>query len=203
MRRAQTPSSKPVLRSSENPGTASETGGLEESWRGMKLGEKLSLYQGIFRLGEALGLTDSVLDTPTILERIVNRVTASNNAVRETPQITILTLRIENSRAQVQIETLRRRLERAQLGKTEDEVKTALRAVDEAELERRVTVRTQTYREHRGAILTHLFQAQAEFMNLAAGAENREAIEALVDRFLQPASLPMIQLPANHDQRQR
>ncbi|KAI2623815.1 hypothetical protein GGS21DRAFT_533478 [Xylaria nigripes] len=43
-------------------------------------------------------------------------------------------------------------------------------------------------------LLTHIFDAQFEFLALAERSDNRDAIEALVDRFLQPTSLPTIQL---------
>ncbi|KAI0110859.1 hypothetical protein GGR51DRAFT_510240 [Nemania sp. FL0031] len=161
------------------------------------------LYQGIHKLGQVLGLADGVLDTPKILDRIVKQVTASVSDVLGTPQLTIINLRTANSTAQVQIETLQRRIERAQLGRSEDEVNLALGTADEQEIERRVTVRTQAYREHRGRILSHMLEAQTAFLNLAARSSTRVAIEDIVDRFLQPESLPMVELPPNHRQRQR
>ncbi|KAI0875643.1 hypothetical protein GGS24DRAFT_281745 [Hypoxylon argillaceum] len=160
------------------------------------------LYVGVEKLCRALGIADGVLDIPETLDRIVNQVTGSSSDLVDTPLITILNLRTANSLAQIQIETLQRQLDRAQLGKTEDEIKGDLRLVDEEELERRVTLRTQMYRQYRGTLLTHIFEAQFAFLSLADKSADRDAIEALVEQFLEPTSLPMIQLPTNRTRRE-
>ncbi|KAI1167629.1 hypothetical protein F5B18DRAFT_600741 [Nemania serpens] len=153
------------------------------------------LYYGIEELSRALGLADGVLDTPDVLNKIIAQVTASVNDVLDTPQLTIMNLRTANLLAQLQIETLRRQLEKAELGRSEDEIRAQLGVVDEEAVERRVSLRTQAYRLHRGTLLTHIFDARVEFLALAERSFDRDAIEALVDRFLEPTSLPMIQLP--------
>ncbi|KAI0913960.1 hypothetical protein F4823DRAFT_621928 [Ustulina deusta] len=148
------------------------------------------LYRGIDRLGHVLGLSDDILDTPAVLDKIITQVTASVLDEQQTPQLTVLNLRNANSTAQIRIETLMRELDRAQLSRSEDEIRVQIRAVDEQEVEDRVTARTQTYRNHRRALLAHIFEAQNEFMALAERSADRDAIEALVDRFLQPTTLP-------------
>lgn len=158
------------------------------------------LYEGVSRLGNALGLSGEVLDTPAALDKIIAKVSEEVSGEvdeHQTPQLSILHLLNANARAQVQIETLKRELDKAQVGKSEDEIKAQLRIVDEETVEQRVSMRTQTYRQHRGAIIAHIFQAQREFLELADRSVDRDAIEALVDRFLQPLSLPRVQLAQN------
>ncbi|KAF2967651.1 hypothetical protein GQX73_g5932 [Xylaria multiplex] len=173
----------------DNPALAQFWGAVENTSQEIK-----QLYQGIARLGNILGLTDGVLDTPAILEKIITQVSLSTTEDRHTPQLTILSLRNTNLIAQVRIESLLRDLDRAALSRSPDEVRASLRAVDEQEMERRVSTRTQTFRNHRRAILGHIFDAQAEFLALAERSGDRDAIEALVDRFLQPGSLPNIEV---------
>ncbi|KAI0453452.1 hypothetical protein F5B21DRAFT_479360 [Xylaria acuta] len=156
--------------------------------------EMKELYQGIERLGRVLGLTNVALDTPQVLDRIVTDVTGAVTNEKSTLQLAVLNLRNVNLLARIQIETLERQLDRAQLNRSEDEVRIQLGAVNEREVERRVSLRTQTYREHRRSIIAHIFNAQIEFRALAETSGDRIAIEALVERFLQPTSLPMIQL---------
>ncbi|KAI1428594.1 hypothetical protein F5Y12DRAFT_730731 [Xylaria sp. FL1777] len=151
------------------------------------------LYRGIDRLGRVLGLSSEVLDTPTILDKIVTQVTSSVVDEHQTPRLAILNLRNANSIAQIRIETLMRELDRAQLGRSEDEIRAQLRVVDHDEVEKRVSARTQAFRDHRRAILAHIFDAHTEFLAFAETSADRVAIEALVDRFLQPTTLPMIQ----------
>ncbi|KAI1301983.1 hypothetical protein F5Y03DRAFT_407947 [Xylaria venustula] len=151
------------------------------------------LYRAIYELGRALGLPTETLDTSSIIEQITTQVTASVSDKKLTPQLAVLNLLNANTAAQIRIETLTRDLDRAQFGKSEDEIRKELVLVDENELEERVSARTQTYREHRRAILAHIFEAQTEFLALADLSVNRAAIEALVDRYLQPTSLPMAQ----------
>ncbi|KAI1116358.1 hypothetical protein F5Y14DRAFT_407858 [Nemania sp. NC0429] len=153
------------------------------------------LYHGIERLSDALGLADGVLDTPDVLDKIIAQVTAATHEALDTPQLTILNLRTANALAQIQIETLRRQLEEAEIGGSEDAIRAQLGLVDEEEVEKRVSLRTQAYRQHRRVLFTHIFDAQAELLALAERSVDRDAIEALVDRFLMPTSLPMIQLP--------
>ncbi|KAI8954208.1 hypothetical protein F4801DRAFT_533489 [Xylaria longipes] len=177
-------------------GNAGGNAPLIEFWQAVENTDRemKALYQGIERLGRVLGLTNVVLDTPQVLDRIITAVTGSVTNEKETLQLAVLNLRNVNLSARIQIETLERQLDRAQLGRTEDEVRVQLRAVHEDEVERRVSVRTQTYREHRRSILAHVLNARAEFLALADTSASRDAIENLVDRFLQPTSLPMIQL---------
>ncbi|KAJ8123537.1 hypothetical protein ONZ43_g543 [Nemania bipapillata] len=155
------------------------------------------LYVGIEKLCRAFGITEGVLDIPEVLDRLIKQVNGSVNDAMDSPLITIVNLRTANALAQIQIETLQRQLDRAQLGRSEDEIRAELRLVDEQEVERRVSLRTQAYRQHRGTLLTHIFDAQVEFLRLAEKNADRDGIETLVDRFLQPTSLPMIQLPVN------
>ncbi|KAI0446224.1 hypothetical protein F4803DRAFT_568796 [Xylaria telfairii] len=168
---------------------------LTEFWQAVESTdtEIKELYRGIDRLGRVLGLTN-ILDTPQVLDRIITAVEAAVTNEQETLQLVVLNLRNVNLLARVQIETLERQLDRAQLGRSEDEVRAQLGVVQEDEVERRVSIRTQTYRDHRRRIIAHIFDAQNEFLALAETSGDRDAIEALVDRFLQPTSLPMIQL---------
>ncbi|TRX95848.1 hypothetical protein FHL15_003402 [Xylaria flabelliformis] len=169
---------------------------LIEFWQAVENTDKemKALYQGIERLGRALGLTNDVLDTPQVLDRIITQITGSVIQEKETLELAVVNLRNVNLLARMQIETLERQIDRVQSNRTEDEVKLELRAVQEEEVERRVSVRTQTYRDHRRSIISHIFDAQAEFLALAETSGDRDAIEALVDRFLRPTSLPMIQV---------
>ncbi|KAI1750806.1 hypothetical protein F4782DRAFT_508010 [Xylaria castorea] len=169
---------------------------LIEFWQAVENTDReiKALYQGIEGLGRVLGLTNVVLDTPQVLDRIITEVTGAVTNEKQTLQLAVLNLRNVNLLARVQIETLERQLDRAQLNRSDDEVRVQLRTVHEEEVERRVSIRTQTYREHRRSIIAHVFNAQAEFLALAETSGDRDAIEALVDRFLQPTALPMIQL---------
>ncbi|KAI0471307.1 hypothetical protein F4859DRAFT_522538 [Xylaria cf. heliscus] len=155
------------------------------------------LYRGIERLGRVLGLTNVVFDTPQVLDKIISQVTGSVTNEKDTLQLAVVNLRNVNLLARVQIETLERQLDRAQLARSDDEVRVQLGAVNNDEVERRVSLRTQTYRDHRRSIISHIFNAQAEFLALAETSGDRDAIEGLVERFLQPTSLPMIQLAQN------
>ncbi|KAI1353519.1 hypothetical protein F5Y01DRAFT_312714 [Xylaria sp. FL0043] len=150
------------------------------------------LYRGIDRLGRVLGLTTQVLDTPSVLDKIIAHVVLPGDDENLTPQLSLLHLRNANAIAQIQIEELKRELGKAQLVKSDDEIRAQLRIVDEDELEKRVTIRTQTYRKQRQAILSHIFDAQAKFLALADRSADKAAIEALVDQFLQPTALPGI-----------
>ncbi|KAI0543909.1 hypothetical protein F4679DRAFT_566971 [Xylaria curta] len=156
--------------------------------------EMKALYQGIERLGRVLGLTNVVLDTPQVLDKIITEITGTVTQEKETLELAVVNLRNVNLMARIQIETLERQLDRVQSNRTEDQVRLELRAVQEEEVERRVSVRTQTYREHRRSIISHIFDAQAEFLALAEKSGDRDAIEALVDRFLHPTALPRIQV---------
>ncbi|KAI1284101.1 hypothetical protein F5Y07DRAFT_407586 [Xylaria sp. FL0933] len=147
------------------------------------------LYRGIDRLGRVLGITTQVLDTPSVLDKIIARVVLPGDDENLTPQLSLLHLRNTNAIAQIQIEELKRELGKAQLVKSDDEIRAQLRIVDEDELEKRVTMRTQTYRKQRQAILSHIFDAQAKFLALADRSADKAAIEALVDQFLHPTTL--------------
>ncbi|TGJ81667.1 hypothetical protein E0Z10_g7104 [Xylaria hypoxylon] len=175
---------------------ANDRATLVEFWEAVEnTGREIKqLYQGIERLSTVLGLTNNVLDTPAILDMIVTQVTSSVTDEKQTVQLHVLSLRNANSVAQIRIESLLRDLDRAVLSRTEDEVRVQLRTVNELEVENRVTLRTQTYRDHRRAMLGHIFEAQAEFLALAERSGDRVAIEGLVDRFLLPISLPGIRL---------
>ncbi|KAI0540484.1 hypothetical protein GGR58DRAFT_460637 [Xylaria digitata] len=177
-------------------GVANDNPALVQFWNAVENTslEIKQLYQGIGRLCRILGLADNVLDTPAILEKIITEVSLSPTEDRQTTELTILNLRIANSTAQIQIESLQRDLDRAALSRSPDEIRALLRVVDEQEMERRVSVRTQTFRNHRRAILGHIFNAQVEFLALAERSGDRNAIEALVEQFLQPTSLPNIQI---------
>ncbi|KAI1183010.1 hypothetical protein F5B17DRAFT_156712 [Nemania serpens] len=170
---------------------------LKQFWDAVENTQKEinQLYYGIEKLSRALGLADGVLDTPGVLDKVVTQVTASVNDVLSTPQLTIVNLRTANSLAQVQMETLRRQLDKAKRGRSEEEIRARLRVVDEEEMERRISLRTHAYRQQRETLFTHIFEAQVEFLALAERSFDRDAIEALVDRFLEPTLLPMIQLP--------
>ncbi|KAI0813322.1 hypothetical protein GGR55DRAFT_703263 [Xylaria sp. FL0064] len=150
------------------------------------------LYQGIARLGHVLGLSTQVLDTPSVLEKIIAHVVLPGSDENLTPQLSVLHLRNANAIAQIQIEALKCELDKAQLGKSDDEIRAQLRIVDEDELEKRVIARAQTYRENRQAVISHIFDAQAKFLALADRSADKAAIEALVDQFLQPTTLPVI-----------
>ncbi|KAI1203328.1 hypothetical protein F5X97DRAFT_128991 [Nemania serpens] len=171
--------------------------GLVEFWEAVEntREETNLLYYGIEKLSHALGLAEGVLDTPKVLDKIIAQVTASVNEVLATPQVTIVNLRTANLLAQVKIETLRRQLDKAELGRSEDEIRAQLGVVDEEEVERRVSLRTQAYRLYRGTLLDHVFNARTEFLALAERSFDRGAIEALVDRFLEPTSLPRVKSP--------
>ncbi|KAI0431712.1 hypothetical protein F5Y09DRAFT_340411 [Xylaria sp. FL1042] len=154
--------------------------------------EVKQLYLGIDRLGHVLGLSSQVLDIPSILDKIIEHVVSPGCDENLTPQLSLLHLRNANAIAQIQIETLKRELAKAQMGKSDDEIRAQLRIVDEEELEKRVTARTQSYREQRRAILSHIADAQEEFLTLADRSADKVAIEALVNQFLQLSRLPMI-----------
>jgi chromosome segregation ATPase len=152
------------------------------------------LHRGIERLCRAVGNHDNVVDVPQALEKVIDQVTGMVSEEKQSLQLTVLNLRFAIMTARLQNETLQHQLDSAQLAKTDDEIKADLRIVDEEEVERRVNLRTETYRDYRLSLLGHIFDAQAEFLALAATSANREAIEVLIDRFLQPTSLPAIQL---------
>ncbi|KAI0521744.1 hypothetical protein F5B22DRAFT_499958 [Xylaria bambusicola] len=154
------------------------------------------LYSGLDRLGGVLGLRNKVLDRPAAFDEIIAKVSSSVTGEidkYQSPQLTVLHLLNANAIAKIQIETLKRDLDKAQIGRSEDEIKTVLRTVEEEVVEQRVSMRTQIYRAHRRDILAHLFTAQNEFLVLADNSADRAAIEALVDRFLRPNTLPRIQ----------
>ncbi|KAI1366207.1 hypothetical protein F5Y08DRAFT_351968 [Xylaria arbuscula] len=158
------------------------------------------LYDGVRRLGNALGLTGEVLDTPDAIDKILAKVSEQLSAEVDehgTPQISILHLLTANTNAKVIIETLMRELDKARIGKSPDETKVQLRVVEEETVEQRVSTRTQTYRGHRGSIINHIYQAQSEFLQLADRSADKDAIKALVNRFLQPYSLPRAELARN------
>ncbi|KAI1438480.1 hypothetical protein GGR50DRAFT_640168 [Xylaria sp. CBS 124048] len=178
-------------------GVMAGSGGLLEFWDAVEntSREIKQLYQGIDKLSRLLGVADGVMDTPQILERILAQVSDSVEDVKyPSPAIQILGLRVANMAAQTQIATLRVKLEQAQQPKTDAEMQAFLGVVDEEEVERRVSNRTQTYRQHRCQLLRHIFDAQVEFLALARrSGGNRAAIEKLVGQYLEPSSLPMIQ----------
>ncbi|GAP89513.1 hypothetical protein SAMD00023353_3800290 [Rosellinia necatrix] len=169
---------------SDNPDLAEFWGAVETTNR-----EMVQLYRSIERLSRILGLGDRVLDVPEIVEKIIEQVTASVTNVLETPELTVLGLRTSNAVAQVQIEAMQRELNRASLYWAEDDIKARMSVVADEEVEGRVSAQTRAYREERQNLLNHIHDAQAAFMALAEGSADREAIEALVDRFLRPESL--------------
>ncbi|RWA09583.1 hypothetical protein EKO27_g5521 [Xylaria grammica] len=173
---------------------ANDASNLAQFWEAVENTQREfgQLYQGIERLGRILGLADSVLDTPAILDKIIEQIVSSVIEPKETTQLTILNLRTANSIAQIRIESLLRDVDRAVLSRTKDEVMVAIKSVNEQEVTKRVEDVTQAYRAHRGAILSHIFDARNEFLALAEMSGDRYAIEALVDQFLQATSLPRI-----------
>ncbi|KAI0421348.1 hypothetical protein F5X98DRAFT_390514 [Xylaria grammica] len=173
---------------------ANDASNLAQFWEAVENTQREfgQLYQGIERLGRILGLTAGVLDTPAILDKIIEQVVSSVIEPKETTQLTILNLRTANSIAQIRIESLLRDVDRAVLSRTKDEVMVAIKSVNEQEVTKRVEDVTQAYRAHRGAILGHIFNARIEFLDLAERSGDRDAIEALVDQFLQATSLPRI-----------
>ncbi|KAK5632075.1 hypothetical protein RRF57_007789 [Xylaria bambusicola] len=159
------------------------------------------LYTGLDRLGGVLGLKNKVLDKPAAFDEIIAKVASSVTGETDkyqSPQLAVLHLLNANAIAKIQIETLKRDLDKAQIGRSADEVKAQLKVVDEEVVEQRVSTRTQIYRAHRNEILAHIFTAQNEFLALADTSADKDAIEALVNRFLRPNTLPLIQ-PAQSD----
>jgi DNA repair exonuclease SbcCD ATPase subunit len=169
---------------------------LREFWQAVEntKQEINQLHQGIETLSRAVGLGEIVVSAPQTLDDMVRQVTGSLAGLPQSLQLSVLRLRYENSMAQVEIGILQHQLDNAQLARSEDEIKVQLQIVNEQNVEQRVTIRTQTYRDYRGAFIDHLFDAQVEFMALAVTSVESDAIIALVDRFLQPASLPLVRL---------
>ncbi|KAI8624852.1 hypothetical protein F5Y19DRAFT_467512 [Xylariaceae sp. FL1651] len=169
-------------------GVAASNENLVEFWAAVEntSREIAQLHRGVETLSRALGLEENVVDPSKTLKNI------------QSLQLNLITLRYENMTTRLEAEQLRRQLASTLLPKTEDEMKLRLKIVDEEEVEKRVSSRTQTYRGHRRDILDHIFEARSAFQELAdRNVDSRDAIDALVHQYLDPTALPLPKLAAS------
>ncbi|KAI0206744.1 hypothetical protein F4808DRAFT_5364 [Astrocystis sublimbata] len=149
------------------------------------------LYHGIERLCRALGITDVAFDTPQMLERIVAEVTGNTGDDKMTIQTANLCLRFAHMGAITENQSLKSELDNARRTNFSDG-KSPVAIISERDMDMRVSIRTQLFREYRNTILHHLFNARFAFIDIAKQVPEAQkaAMQDFVDQYLEPGSLP-------------
>ncbi|KAI1270774.1 hypothetical protein F5Y18DRAFT_435018 [Xylariaceae sp. FL1019] len=154
------------------------------------------LSRRVGTLCDALGVEPGPNPVRTV-DNIIKNIKEMPKAGTST-QIELMTLRNANNMAQLDIQMLRNELAAEKVAKSDNEIKLQLGIVDDEEVEKRVTARTQYYREFRSQLMAHIFDCRNAVINMAVNhPDAAPEMNELVRTYLDPTSLPAPELRPN------